>query len=339
WCGFCHGDAGYVDVGAATVDLYDAASNRFVAYGVQGVASFSIPSDGVVILVEVPAGGVVQRSGRQLAVDGVVIDYDAALLPDNLFQNPDVDQAHPNDPARPSGWHYSSGAEWTDEVASSPTHSLKLADTSSDRAEEWRSYATAIPGDSPRSLAVRWFWQYDIAPGHEFGARIRLSSSEVVDLDLAGEMVEYNLAVSGSSSGFEMFETTIPLSADIRSFDITFISAGSLDATGVIFVDDISAAVALLLGDMDGDGDTDFDDIDDFVMGLNDPDGYEALHGVPSSLYGDTDQDGDQDFDDIDDFVTILISSLTGGPAPVPEPSALVLVLAGCLGLARIFRA
>ncbi len=195
-----------VDVGAAPIDLYDAVSNRFIARDVTGVSSFTIPQDQAVILVEVPAGGAAQRVGRQLLVNGVVIDFDAALLPDNLLQNPDVDQAHVSNTTRPAGWHYSTNAAWSDGITQSPTHSLELTDSSLVQAEEWRSYATAIPddGDTGRSLALRWFWQYDIAPGHEFRARVRVSSSPVFGLDLIGDITEYNFTITGDSLDFEM---------------------------------------------------------------------------------------------------------------------------------------
>ena len=45
------------------------------------------------MLVLVPSGGTEIHAGRQLLVDGVVIDYNATLLPDNLVRNPDVDSA------------------------------------------------------------------------------------------------------------------------------------------------------------------------------------------------------------------------------------------------------
>jgi hypothetical protein len=78
-----------------------------------------------------------------------------------------------------------------------------------------------------------------------------------------------------------------------------------------------------LLGDMDFNAIIDFDDIDDFVLAFNDPDAYEALHGVPTSLHGDADQDGDFDFDDIDDFVDILQSQgLTAGASQKDSASA-----------------
>ncbi|MFV2068672.1 MAG: hypothetical protein ACC645_17005, partial [Pirellulales bacterium] len=62
-----------------------------------------------------------------------------------------------------------------------------------------------------------------------------------------------------------------------------------------------------LYADMDFDGDTDFDDINDFVLGLTQPDAYLATFGLPATLNGDLDQDGDLDFDDLDDFVAVLV--------------------------------
>lgn len=94
---------------------------------------------------------------------------------------------------------------------------------------------------------------------------------------------------------------------------------------GALDIDFFSYAVGLhdpvegaLTGDMDCDGDVDFDDIDDFVLGLNNPQQYEAMFGVPPALKGDTDGDGDQDFDDINGFVDIL---QPGGLQSVPEPA------------------
>jgi hypothetical protein len=94
----------------------------------------------------------------------------------------------------------------------------------------------------------------------------------------------------------------------------------------------------VLIGDMDGDNDVDFDDIDDFVLGLNNPGAYESQHGVPPALRGSTDMDADLDFDDIPGFVAIL----SGGTSSraVPEPSTLSLFcVAGLLTLARRPRA
>ncbi len=308
-------------------------SNRFIARDVTGVNSFSIPQDQAVILVEVPAGGIAQRVGRQLIVNGVVIDFDAALLACNLLQNPDVDQAHPSNPSRPAGWHYSLNAAWSDEVALSPTHSLELTDSSAIRAEEWRSYATAVPGegDSGRSLALRWFWQYDIAPGDEFMARVRVSTSPVTGLDLVGDITEYNFVISGVSTDFEMYETLIPLLTDIQSFDITFISGGVLSATGMFFIDDISAAV-VLAGDLNRDGFVGIEDLN-IVLGH-----WNQAVPVNDLLRGDPSGDG---FVGIEDLNAVLGNWNVGTPpsesgANIPEPSGVVCL--GMCGLALLRR-
>ena len=316
-----------IDVGAAPIDLYDAVSNRFIARDVTGLSSFTIPQDQAVILVEVPAGLSAQRVGRQLLVDGIVIDYDASLLAGNLLQNPDVDQTHATNPSRPASWHYSSNAAWSDAVAQSPTHSLELTDASPIRAEEWRSYATAIPGegDTGRSLALRWFWDYDIAPGHEFTARVRVSTSPVTSLDLTGDITEYNYTITGTSDGFEMYEALIPLLTDIRSFDITFISGGTPGATGAFFIDDISAAV-VLAGDLNGDGFVGIDDLNIVLSYWN----QNVLTG--DKLRGDPTGDG---FVGIDDLNAVLGNWNVGTPpldladAATPEPRSIAILIVG----------
>lgn len=95
-----------------------------------------------------------------------------------------------------------------------------------------------------------------------------------------------------------------------------------------------ASAIHLLDGDMDLDGDVDFDDIDDFVLGLNNSAAYEAAIGLPPVMHGDTDHDGDQDFDDIDQFVDILLPGIADGIHGVPEPSTvgLAAVALGLLG-------
>lgn len=99
---------------------------------------------------------------------------------------------------------------------------------------------------------------------------------------------------------------------------------GSIPAT--LDVDNITALSSFMTGDMDCDGDVDFDDIDDFVLGLNSPQDYENQFGVPPEMKGDTDGDGDLDFDDIDEFVSILNSPLPEPPQTVPEPGTATLL-------------
>ncbi len=64
--------------------------------------------------------------------------------------------------------------------------------------------------------------------------------------------------------------------------------------------------VAYTLGDMDCDGDVDFDDINPFVLALSDPVAYQQQYPSCNLLNADCDGDGDVDFDDINPFVAIL---------------------------------
>jgi hypothetical protein len=84
------------------------------------------------------------------------------------------------------------------------------------------------------------------------------------------------------------------------------------------------------LGDLDLDGEVDFDDIPACVLGLSEPGEYEATFGVPPVLKGDIDEDGDFDFDDIPGFVDLLSPGVLHA---VPEPSTRLLVALGATGL------
>ena len=232
-----------IDLGAGSpIDLYDAVSNQYLARGKTGQAFFNVPSDEAVMLVLVPSGGTETRQGRRLLVNGVTVDYNATLLPNNLIRNPDVDTALANDANHPSYWHNSSGAAWSASTALSPTHSLELIDNNPTGAEEWRSYSTSLDAGTNRTLDLRWFWKFDIAAGAEFRARLRLSNDLVTSVDLTNPVAEYNFTISGSATDFQMFETMIALPDGVQSFDLTFISGGALMATGTIHIDDISAA-------------------------------------------------------------------------------------------------
>ncbi|GMQ80542.1 MAG: hypothetical protein BMS9Abin04_548 [Planctomycetia bacterium] len=72
------------------------------------------------------------------------------------------------------------------------------------------------------------------------------------------------------------------------------------------------------LGDLERDGDVDFDDIDPFVLGLTNQPLYEAQYRITPIIPGDVNQDGRFDFDDIPDFVALL----TGPPATAAASAA-----------------
>lgn len=90
----------------------------------------------------------------------------------------------------------------------------------------------------------------------------------------------------------------------------------------------------IVLGDMDGSGFVDFDDIAGFVLGLNDPNAYQALFGVAARYRGDLDGDEDLDFDDIPGFVGILAGgSSLSSLERVPEPGTGALLVLGAAGI------
>jgi len=60
------------------------------------------------------------------------------------------------------------------------------------------------------------------------------------------------------------------------------------------------------LGDMDCDGDVDFDDINPFVLALSGEAAYLAEYPDCRWLNADCDEDGDVDFDDINPFVGLI---------------------------------
>jgi len=82
-------------------------------------------------------------------------------------------------------------------------------------------------------------------------------------------------------------------------------SSQTAEGDNSVLLDNVSI-FSLITGDMDRDNDVDFDDIQAFVLGLNDAAGYEAAFGIGGQVKGDTDGDGDLDFDDIPGFVALL---------------------------------
>jgi hypothetical protein len=318
-------------------DLYDAVSNRFLARGATSQAYFNVPSDEAVMLVLVPSGGTEVHAGRQFLVDGVVVDYNATILPDNLIRNPDVDAPVSPSATRPSFWHYSSHATWSDDEALSPSHSLELVDNSGDAFEEWRSYASAVPDGAGRQFQLRWFWKYDVAANGEFRARLRLSNNEATSVDLTNAISELNFTVSGVADEFEMFETTIDLPDDVRSFDLTFMTGGVLSALGTMHIDDISAALVtapVLAGDYNQNGVV---DTADYVVWR---DSVGAMGGLLAA-----DGNHDNEITQLDYNIwkanfgtTIERPASAARPANVPEPSTLLLYSLAILTAAASFR-
>ncbi|WP_316816437.1 hypothetical protein [Pedobacter nyackensis] len=61
-------------------DLYDVVAQRFVARNLSRGAKVNIPAQQSVVLVCVPSGKKVERIGKQMLIDGVVVDYNSSYL-------------------------------------------------------------------------------------------------------------------------------------------------------------------------------------------------------------------------------------------------------------------
>jgi PEP-CTERM motif-containing protein len=121
--------------------------------------------------------------------------------------------------------------------------------------EEGRMFATDIPGvgTAGRTLDLNWDWNWDITSGTVFTATVRISKAPALSLDLGGAITDFFFFTDGSanSGGFQNFVASIPLASDDASFDIIFNTGdrslgsdtdpGKFDATGELFVDNVSA--------------------------------------------------------------------------------------------------
>jgi hypothetical protein len=210
-------------------------------------------------------------------------------------------------------------------------------DDNADGLEDRSGFSVIVISQDLEGLELA-FWEDRIWAQEDdaLSAEDLFTQAEGVAFDTTSHRMRYDLEVSGNTYSLYADQGATPiLEGPLRNYT-NF--SGSLDpyetASFLFLGDDTTRGESLvewahvsittfewLAGDVDFDQDVDFDDIDDFVLGLNDPAAYEQLFGLPPSRKGDTDEDGDLDFDDIASFVDIL-----NGAAPrashfaLPEP-------------------
>ena len=119
---------------------------------------------------------------------------------------------------------------------------------------------------------------------------------------------EYSATGSNTFQVELYFDGTITFSyLGVTSADsIVGLSAGEGLSPDYLGMDLSALGGCGLPGDLDCDGDIDFDDIDPFVLALSGQAGYEAEYPDCNWMNADTDGDGAVDFDDIDPFVALL---------------------------------
>jgi hypothetical protein len=64
-----------VNFGVSLYDIYDAASNSFLKYGISGTTTLTIPSDEAIVAVITPSAGAITYHLDKMLVNGIVVDY------------------------------------------------------------------------------------------------------------------------------------------------------------------------------------------------------------------------------------------------------------------------
>ena len=203
---------------------------------------------------------------------------------------------------------------------------------------------TLSPGENAGAIAINGTYEQNIdgALDFELGGYIPGTSYDVLEID-GSAMLAGTLSVTLTDVGGNLFlpklgeRFTILTAANGVSGAFDTVSKPVVNGLSLVAFYDTNNVTLLtvLLGDMDDDRDVDFDDIDYFVLGINDPETYQNQIGLPSDAMGDIDNDGDLDFDDTPGFVAILGGE---GVQAVPEPSTIFLALVGAIGFVVLRR-
>ncbi len=125
------------------------------------------------------------------------------------------------------------------------------------------------------------------------------------------------------SSAWDLAYVVVPADTQLR-FD--FEVAGKLGE-----FDEVLTTFHVRLGDMNVDGEVDFDDILPFVLAVQDPLQYAAIHGVAAAVFGDLNSDSLLDFDDIPLFINLLDNTQSSPPLTAPELPAGKLLLSAAI--------
>lgn len=194
-------------------------------------------------------------------------------------------------------------------------------DTGAD--DEWKFFAVSYDGMTATENMV--FYQgADNRPVAQFGSKFNVAAGPVAAV-AAPYQLGHTFAADGANTAPPGF------------LDDARVYGGILTAEELEVIRQENAPPPFV-GDMDFNRQIDFDDINPFVLGLNDAERYESDFGVPAAFHGDVDGNGVFDFDDIAGFVALLGGGSDGTAAVVPEPSSLVLLLIAAAGLVGIAR-
>jgi hypothetical protein len=196
-------------------------------------------------------------------------------------------------------------------------------------------YYFDVPSGSALSeLSAMLTWHETITNTGSSSAFIPSASLTNLDLKLysasgftLGSMLDSSVSTVDNIQHTYFSSNTTSLRAGRYALEVSSPSAGT--NYGLAWLSN-----SFRLGDMNGDGYVDGDDIAGFVLGMTNPAAYLAMYPTLTNYVarGDINGDGYYDGDDIAGFVALLVSG--GSPAvAVPEPSTVVLMALGTLGI------
>ncbi len=167
------------------------------------------------------------------------INLEAGLLPGNVWPNPNL-ELDSNADGVPDFWNRGGTAPtigtWTTALSVSPTHSLKLTDTSTNNYGEWYSDLLNLTGGT--NYLLRYHLRY-LATNN---GTMRVS----VNFYDSGNTLISGLTFTflGSHDFWEEVTQPVATPPTAARLRLTFTSGGGLDVTGVAWLDDVSLAMS-----------------------------------------------------------------------------------------------
>ena len=214
----------------------------------------TVPAGAVTIAVQLVSGGPSDTTGIMMIDDlSIALPQAPAILPGNFWPNPTF-EAGTNlnqSSGTPAGWARNGDdptiCQVTTNNYTSPTHALVVNDSETSNYGEWDAdlaltSSNAVPGDL---IDIQYSALYSVTNGP-----MRLSvlffdvNSNVLaatDFNVTGQSGGWRGAIAGSSFTPETQQVLVPANSVRMRFSL--VSGGPELATGVLVIDDLSAAV------------------------------------------------------------------------------------------------
>jgi hypothetical protein len=213
-----------------------------------------VPIGTVYINVGVVSGGTPGTAGVLIVGDiSVARAPTPELLPNNFWPNPSFESGTNLDQTNgiPTGWNvYNSGSSYITQIATnnyvSASHALEVVDNDSGNYGSWYSDLIPLAGHAKPggSLNVQYYQLYSISKDN---MRVTFSfynaaSKDVGDISfqVTGNSPGWRGAVEGSS--FTKVNQLITVPPNSTQFLVQLVSAGDIDAEGIMLIDDLSIA-------------------------------------------------------------------------------------------------